>query len=255
MLGGIVLVVAAVAAVALNSDDPSIQAEAAPVETTETRDDAVASTMSSSTTSTTTSAAQAPVSSSTTTDTSYRSSVEAVSVEELGTSYTPGRGCAEPAALRAVNVRHWGDEGTVHEGRIIVAATQAEAVETIFGDLFAARFPITSIIPVDRFDADDQASMRANNTSGYNCRTVAGTTKLSNHALGLAIDVNPLVNPYVKGSVVDPPEGTAWADRSADHPGMIRDGDVAVQAFARHGWAWGGHWSSPDYQHFSTSGT
>lgn len=185
----------------------------------------------------------------------YRSSISTVTAAQLGASYTPGLGCAEPAALRAVDVLHWGDDGGVREGRLIVAADRAEAVAAIFGDLYAARFPMTSIIPVDAFGADDQRSMRANNTSGYNCRTVAGSTKLSNHALGLAIDVNPLVNPYVRGRTVDPPEGAPWADRSAQHPGMIRSGDAVVNAFAARGWKWGGYWSSPDYQHFSTSGT
>jgi hypothetical protein len=97
--------------------------------------------------------------------------------------------------------------------------------------------------------------MRANNTSGYNCRTVAGSSKLSQHALGRAIDINPLVNPYVKGGTVDPPEGAPWADRSRNDPGMIKAGDAVVRAFARQGWGWGGAWSSgQDYQHFSASG-
>jgi hypothetical protein len=97
--------------------------------------------------------------------------------------------------------------------------------------------------------------MRANNTSGFNCRYVAGTTRLSQHGLGLAIDVNPLHNPYVKNGTVDPPEGATWADRSRNDPGMIKPGPV-VDAFARRGWKWGGYWSGgKDYQHFSPSGT
>ena len=77
----------------------------------------------------------------------------------------------------------------------------------------------------------------------------------SEHSYGTAIDVNPLVNPYVIGGTVLPPTGAAFADRSLEAPGMIHDGDVVVEAFASHGWIWGGTWSSPkDYQHFSTSG-
>ena len=106
------------------------------------------------------------------------------------------------------------------------------------------------MVPVDRYGADDQASMRANNTSGYNCRTVAGSQTLSNHAFGKAVDINPLHNPYVKGDSVDPPEGAPWADRSNHRPGMIYGSDAVVDAFAARGWSWGGYWSNPDYQHF-----
>lgn len=180
----------------------------------------------------------------------YRSSIETVTAEQLGSSYTPGLGCAEPSGLRAVNVTHWGYDGAVHDGRLIVATNEAQGIAAVFGDLYAARFPIQRIVPVDQYGADDQASMRANNTSGYNCRTVAGSTSLSNHAFGRAVDINPLHNPYVKGGTVDPPEGEPWADRSDQRPGMIYGGDVVVNAFSDRGWAWGGYWSSPDYQHF-----
>ncbi len=185
----------------------------------------------------------------------YRSSIEAVSAAQLGSSWKAGMGCPDPSTLRAVNVTHWGYDGAVKQGRIIVAGSQAENVAAIFRDLYGARFPIQRIVPVDAYGADDQASMRANNTSGFNCRFVAGKTVLSQHGLGLAIDLNPLHNPYVKGGSVDPPEGARWADRSRNDPGMIKPG-ATVDAFARRGWRWGGYWSSgKDYQHFSPSGT
>ena len=167
-------------------------------------------------------------------------------------SYTPDLGCAEPDALRAVDLSHWGYDGAVHQGRLIVAASEADNVVGVFRDIYAARFPIQQIVPVDQYGADDQASMRANNTSGYNCRTVAGTSKLSNHAFGKAIDINPLHNPNVKGGTVDPPEGAPWADRSNRRQGMIYGGDAVVNAFAARGWSWGGDWNIPDYQHFAT---
>lgn len=180
----------------------------------------------------------------------YRSSISAVTAEQLGSSYTPGMGCAEPAELRAVDVTHWGYDGAVHHGRLIVHQGQAANVAAIFGDLYTVGFPIQRIVPVDAYDADDQVSMRDNNTSAYNCRTVADTSTLSNHAFGKAVDVNPLYNPYVKGSTVDPPEGRPWADRSRQDPGMIHADDAVVGAFAARGWSWGGSWSNPDYQHF-----
>lgn len=184
----------------------------------------------------------------------FQSSIEPVTAEQLGSSWRPG--CPHPVEqLRAVNVTHVGYDGTVHSGRLIVDTALAERVATVFRDLYAARFPIQRIEPVDRYGSDDQASMRANNTSGFNCRTVAGSSSWSEHAYGRAIDVNPLVNPYVRGSSVDPPEGAPFADRSRSDPGMIHADDAAVRAFAAQGWEWGGYWSGgKDYQHFSASG-
>jgi hypothetical protein len=185
----------------------------------------------------------------------FESSTHPVSAEELGASWTPGLGCTPPEQLRRLHLRHWGYDGAVHEGDLIVEAAQAERIVQVFGEIYAARFPIERMVPVAAYDGDDGASMRDNNTSGYNCRTVAGSGSLSQHAYGRAIDVNPLHNPYVKGGTVDPPEGAAWADRDRDDPGMIRGGDAVVRAFERAGWSWGGYWKSgPDYQHFSATG-
>jgi hypothetical protein len=175
-------------------------------------------------------------------------------VVELGASWRPGCPVAVDD-LRAVAVSYWSYDGAVRSGRLVVHADQAQAVVRIFRDLYAARFPIQRMMPIDAYGGDDEASMRANNTSGFNCRYVTGTSKWSEHAYGRAIDVNPLVNPYVRGSSVDPPEGAAYADRSRTDAGMIHAGDAAVRAFAAQGWGWGGSWSGgKDYQHFSASG-
>ena len=184
----------------------------------------------------------------------FESSIEAVTAAQLGSSWRPG--CPHPVEqLRAVNVSHVGYDGAVHTGRVIVDAAHADRIAAVFRDLYDARFPVERIEPVDRYGSDDQASMRANNTSGFNCRTVAGSSSWSEHAFGRAIDVNPLVNPYVTGSTVDPPEGAPYADRSRTDPGMIHADDAAVRAFAAQGWRWGGYWSGgKDYQHFSASG-
>ena len=185
----------------------------------------------------------------------FEHSIEPVTLEQLGSSWKPDLGCSPPEQLRAVNLSHWGYDGAVHQGRIVVDAAHAERVVAIFRDVYAARFPIERIVPIDAYGGDDDASMRANNTSGFNCRHVAGTTRLSEHGLGRAIDINPLMNPYVRGATIDPPEGAPYADRSRTDQGMIRAGDAVVQAFAGQGWGWGGYWSSgQDYQHFSWSG-
>jgi hypothetical protein len=99
--------------------------------------------------------------------------------------------------------------------------------------------------------------MAANNTSAFNCRSATGHPGVwSEHAYGRAIDVNPLVNPYVSsGGSVDPLQGRMYADRSRHDRGLIHPGDVVVEAFASIGWEWGGSWTSTrDYQHFSQSG-
>ncbi len=184
----------------------------------------------------------------------FTSSIETISAAELGASWRDG--CpVPPEELRAVDLSHWDDDGAVRQGRIIVHRAYAEAMVAAFSDIYEARFPIHRMTPIDAYDGDDQASMRANNTSAFNCRFVSGTTRWSEHAFGRAIDVNPLVNPYVKGSSVDPPEGEPYADRRKREPGMIHGGDVVVRAFATRGWEWGGYWSNGrDYQHFSATG-
>jgi hypothetical protein len=177
-----------------------------------------------------------------------------VAAADLPSSWQEG--CpVDVAALRSVDVSHFGYDGQVHTGRLIVAAEVAEDMVDIMSQLFVAAFPIERMEPVDVYEGDDDLSMAANNTSAFNCRPVTGGESWSEHSYGTAIDVNPLVNPYVIGGTVLPPAGAAYADRSLEEPGMIHDGDVVVDAFASHGWIWGGTWSSPkDYQHFSTSG-
>jgi hypothetical protein len=185
---------------------------------------------------------------------SFQSAISTVTADDLSASWRPGcpLGVAE---LRAVDVSFWGYDGEVHTGRLIVAANLAEDLVGIMHDLFDASFPIERMEPVDLYDGDDDRSMAANNTSAFNCRPVTGGSAWSEHSYGRAIDVNPLVNPYVVGSTVLPTEGEAYADRNVDAPGMIHGGDVVVDAFAARGWKWGGYWDSPtDYQHFSTTG-
>lgn len=108
---------------------------------------------------------------------------------------------------------------------------------------------------VDRYNGDDARSMAANNTSGFNCRYVPGTRRLSDHGRGLAIDINPVQNPWVHGGSVDPPAGRAYAmpaQRRTPRMGMVVAGDAVTRAFARIGWRWGGVWrNTKDYQHFT----
>jgi hypothetical protein len=174
-------------------------------------------------------------------------------------SHRPG--CPVPwAELRYLRLRYVGFDAKVHTGEMVVHEDYAEAVTEVFEQLYDARWPIRRMRLVDDFAGDDDRSMAANNTSGYNCRRVAGRDAWSTHSYGAAVDVNPVQNPYVRGSSVQPQAGRRFAvlDRSAraDVPaGGIRAGDVVVRAFAGIGWEWGGDWSnSKDYQHFSATG-
>jgi len=172
----------------------------------------------------------------------------------IGSSWHAG--CPVPLRnLRLLTLDFWGFDGTVHEGRMVVNADQATRVRTVFRKLFYVHFQIRRMRLIDAYGGDDDRSLAANNTSGFNCRLVAGTTSWSMHAYGRAIDVNPVQNPYVIGSHVSPPAGWRYVDRSLHAKGMIHGGDAVVRAFASVGWKWGGYWTSPtDYQHFSSNG-
>jgi D-alanyl-D-alanine carboxypeptidase len=177
--------------------------------------------------------------------------VEPVRWADLRFSYRAG--CpVGPTELRTVAVSYWGFDGKPHVGRIVVAKAVAPGLVSVFRTLWRARFPIRRLQPVSAYRGSDDASMAADNTSAFNCRFVGGTSRWSMHAFGEAIDVNPVENPYVRGSTVSPPAGRAYLDRSSARPGMAVRGGVLVRAFAAAGWKWGA--SFGDYQHFSTTG-
>ena len=166
-------------------------------------------------------------------------------------SWRPG--CPTPIAdLAYVRVSHYGYDGAVHDGELIVHKDVADEVLAIFKALFAWRFPVEKMKFIDDYQGDDDASMADNNTSAFNCRFVAEKPgAYSKHSLGRAIDINPRTNPMVTGSVVSPAAGSAFVDREKRAPGLLRAGDRAVREFTRRGWIWGGGWASmKDYQHF-----
>jgi hypothetical protein len=185
----------------------------------------------------------------------FRAAVRDVSEAELGSSWRPGCPVAVED-LRRLDLVHWDDEGNAANGVLVVHADHADDMVTVFAALFDAGFPIHSMQPITDFDGDDDASMRANNTSAFNCREISGRPGVwSQHAHGGALDINPLVNPWVRGSRVDPPEGSAHLERDPAVDGLIVAGDVVTRAFADIGWGWGGDWTSTkDYQHFSHDG-
>jgi hypothetical protein len=181
----------------------------------------------------------------------FAAAVEPVRWADLRFSHREG--CpVGPAALRTVVVSHWGFDGTPRTGRIVVSRRTAASVVRVFRTLWQERFPIRRLQPVSAYRGSDDASMAADNTSGFNCRFVGGTSRWSMHAYGEAIDVNPVENPYSRGSTVSPAAGRAYLDRTRYRPGMAVTGGVLVRAFAAIGWKWGS--SFGDYQHFSTTG-
>lgn len=158
--------------------------------------------------------------------------------------------------LRLVTLTYWGFDGRAHTGRLIVNRDAVTPVVAALRRLYEIRFPIRRMMPVDAYGANDERSMRADNTSAYNGRFVEGSTVWSQHAYGRAIDVDPLENPEVRDGAVYPKTAGRFVDRTLGLPGMITAGGLVVRAFAAEGWGWGGYWHSPkDYQHFSETGS
>ena len=157
--------------------------------------------------------------------------------------------------LRDVHVLYVDFDGQTQKGEIVCNKAIAEDLTEIFEELYEAGYPIEKIRPVDEYDADDEASMADDNTSCFNFRFISHTTTVSNHGKGLAIDINPLYNPYVKtvnGALnVEPANAAEYVDRAADFPHKIDESDLAYKLFIQHGFTWGGSWkNSKDYQHF-----
>jgi poly-gamma-glutamate synthesis protein (capsule biosynthesis protein) len=189
----------------------------------------------------------------------YTSSIErvpsALGRRMTGGSHDPARCPVKLADLRLLTMRYVGFDRQPHIGQMVVHRRHARDIVDVFRELYDERFPIRRMQLVDAYGGDDNRSMAADNSSAYNCRTVAGTSTFSDHAYGAAVDINPVENPYVAADRVLPSAGRKFVDvdRSpdADAPqGVIVAGDVVVRAFERIGWEWGGAWNHPDYQHF-----
>ncbi len=157
--------------------------------------------------------------------------------------------------LRLITLTYHGFDGFPHQGELVIHRNQTDKMIQVFASLYANRYPILTMITIGDLpeDAEDQPDYA--NTSGFHCRFVAGTTRWSEHARGLAVDINPHLNPLVRGDEVWPAGATRYVDRTLGEPGMIVEGDVVVSAFDSVGWGWGGRWNTlKDYHHFSSSG-
>jgi D-alanyl-D-alanine carboxypeptidase len=182
----------------------------------------------------------------------FMHTVARVTPAQLPYSWHPGCPVA-PAQLRRLRVAYWGFDGRAHTGTLVVNADAVSELVHVFARLYAARFPIRRMRPIDAYRARDERSLEADNTAAFNCRyaVASGPRRWSVHTFGRAIDVNPVENPYLEGGR----NGRGFLDRARLRPGMAVRGGFLVRAFAGVGWAWGGRWAgSPDYQHFSATG-
>lgn len=159
---------------------------------------------------------------------------------------------------RYLRVLHHNAAGEIQMGEMICNKSIADKLVKIFRQLYDAQYKIERMVLIDNYDADDERSMTANNTSCFNYRVVKGSTTLSKHAKGLAVDINPLYNPYVKKgkrrTLIQPVAGRKYAfnrDRRRDISYKIDHNDLAYKLFTAQGFRWGGDWVSlKDYQHF-----
>ena len=167
--------------------------------------------------------------------------------------------------LRYLKMLHRNADGNPQRGEMVVNAAIADKVIDVFRRLYQADYRIERMVFIDNYDADDESSMRANNSSSFNFRFMTGsTTKISKHGLGLAIDINTLYNPYVKQKDdeswhIEPATGEPYAfdrENRTDIPYKIDHNDLAYRLFTEAGFEWGGDWTSlKDYQHFEIKDT
>lgn len=153
--------------------------------------------------------------------------------------------------LRYLTLPYYDFEGQVQQGEMVCNVKIAKDLIAVFRELFEKQYQFCSIRLIDDFGGSDEASMLANNTSCFNYRTKSGSSALSSHALGLAVDVNPMQNPFVKRGKVYPETATDFVDRNLDFAHKIDTQDACYKSFKAHGFRWGGLWrSAKDYQHF-----
>jgi len=158
--------------------------------------------------------------------------------------------------LRYLRLSHYDAEKKQHVGEMVCNKAIANDLLEIFRELYRQKYPIERIRLIDDYNADDEQSMRDNNSSCFCYRKISGSTKLSKHAQGMAVDINTLYNPYVRTGkdgrrIVEPATATRYVDRRKSFPYKIVKGDLLYRLFLQHGFKWGGNWRTmKDWQHF-----
>jgi len=177
-----------------------------------------------------------------------------------GGSWSQTRGCPVPLRnLRYIRVDYLGFDGKRHNGELIMHKAVARDIVDVFKELYAIHYPIKQMRLVSDYRASDWQSIDHDNTSAFNCRSATGSKKWSKHAYGRAIDINPIENPYIsKSGRIAHKKSLKYRHRgnrgglTPDDRAVLLPYSKATQIFKRHGFSWGGDWSSiKDYQHFS----
>lgn len=160
------------------------------------------------------------------------------------------------ADLRYLRLSHVDADKKEHVGEMVCNKAIANDLLEIFRELYRQKYPIQHIRLIDDYEADDERAMRDNNTSSFCYRKISGSTKLSKHAMGMAVDINTLYNPYVRTGkdgrrIVEPATAVKYVDRRKSFPYKIVKGDLLYRLFLQHGFKWGGSWRTvKDWQHF-----
>jgi peptidoglycan LD-endopeptidase CwlK len=149
--------------------------------------------------------------------------------------------------LRIVDVYYYGFDNKLHKGQLIVHKEVVLDIIEIFEFIRESQFPVKKVVPISNYGWSDEKSTMDNNTSAFNYRFISGTRVISKHAYGLAIDINPLLNPYIKNGTSLP----ANCVYDTTKAGTLSVDSQLVTEFKLKGWQWGGEWKSlKDYQHF-----
>ena len=185
----------------------------------------------------------------------YAATISAVPADVLARSTWQAACPVQAGDLRYLTMSFWGFDGRAHTGEMLVNAQGAAGITKVFGQLFAAHFPLEEMRVTSPAELTAPPTGDGNSTSAFVCRPARGQTTWSAHAYGLAVDVNPFCNPYTQGALVLPELASAYLDRANRRPGMVLAGDATVRAFAAIGWSWGGAWTTPkDRMHFTATG-
>lgn len=148
-----------------------------------------------------------------------------------------------------LDVEYYSTDKKLHQGQILVHKVVLDDVKYFFQMLMEEKFPLKQVIPIVKYKWDDDASMSANNSSAFNYRFIAGTTRLSNHSFGKALDINPFFNPVI---YTDPPKTSPkGAKYIPGNPGVFTADGRIVTEMKKRGWRWGGDWTTlKDNHHF-----
>ncbi len=186
----------------------------------------------------------------------YASRLVSPAPDEVVDRSTWEPGCPVPRdGLAWLRLTFWGFDARRHTGELLVNAAAAEDLDLVFRRLWEARFPLEQVLIVRSIDEEAPPTGDGNGTGSFVCRATTGGTSFSQHAYGLAVDVNTFQNPYAKDGLVLPERASSYLARDRVRPGMVTAGGPVVAAFREIGWSWGGDWTTlKDYQHFSANG-